>query len=369
MAATHYPLMPDGIRSKQIGNLNGLDVHYLEAGAAEAPVLVLLHGFPELSFSWRKIMMPLAEAGFRVIAPDQRGYGHTTGWDGDYDGDVAACRMVNLATDIVGLLKALQIDEVAAVVGHDFGSAVAAHCALLRPDIFRRVALMSAPYEGPPKLGRGGGSTVHADLAALDRPRKHYQWFYSTREAEPDMLKAPQGLHDFFRAYYHMKSADWPGNRPFPLTAWNAKELAKLPDYYVMDLHKGMAASVAPEMPSDAEVDACQWLTRAEMEVYAATFARTGFQCALNWYRCQIDPAHSAPMRVFSGRQIEVPGAFIAGAQDWGIHQKPGALERMASEAFADWRGTHLIDGAGHWVQQEQPKETVRLVLDFLQSN
>lgn len=362
-----YPLLPKGIRFGRANNFNGLDVHYLEAGEPGAPVLLLLHGFPELSFSWRKIMLPLADAGYRVIAPDQRGYGHTSGWDGDYDGDVGACRTVNLATDAVGLLKSLEISHVAAVVGHDFGSPVAAHCALLRPDIFRAVALMSAPYDGPPALRpSSGGNNVHKDLAALDRPRKHYQWFYATREAEADMLHAPQGLHDFFRAYYHMKSADWPQNRPFPLMSWTAGELAKLPDYYVMDLDKGMAETVAPHMPGDTEIDACRWLSRDEMEVYAASFARTGFQCALNWYRCQIDPAQGAMMRLFSGAQISVPGTFIAGAQDWGIQQKPGALERMASEAFADWRGTHLIDGAGHWVQQEQPDETARLLLAFL---
>lgn len=367
MAEPLYPLLPRGIRSARAENFNGLDMHYLEAGASDAPVLLLLHGFPELSFSWRKVMLPLAEAGFRVIAPDQRGYGHTTGWDGDFDGDVGACRMINLATDAVGLLQSLGISSVAAVVGHDFGSAVAAHCALLRPDIFQRVALMSAPYDGPPKLEPASGRRdVHADLATLARPRKHYQWFYSTREADRDMLDAPQGLHDFFRAYYHMKSADWPGNRPFPLAAWSADELAKLPEYYVMDLDKGMAESVAPEMPSDAEVDACDWLSRDEMDVYASTFARTGFQCALNWYRCQTDPAQGAVMRVFSGARISIPGTFIAGAQDWGIHQKPGALDRMAAEAFADWHGTHLIDRAGHWVQQEQPEETVRLLLAFL---
>ena len=133
-----------------------------------------------------------------------------------------------------------------------------------------------------------------------------------------------------------------------------------------MDLDKGMAESVAPEMPDRAAVDACAWLTGEEMEVYASTFARTGFQCALNWYRCQTDPRQGAVMRVFSDARIAVPGTFIAGAQDWGIHQKPGALDRMASAAFADWRGTYLIEGAGHWVQQEQPEETIRLLLQFL---
>jgi pimeloyl-ACP methyl ester carboxylesterase len=362
-----YPGLPESIRSARTDNLNGLDMHYLEAGERDAPALVLLHGFPELSYSWRKVMGPLAEAGYRVIAPDQRGYGGTTGWDGDYDGDVASCRMLNLATDIVGLMKALGIDRAEAVVGHDFGSPVAAHSALLRPDLFARVAMMSAPFAGPPALRtRAPPGDIHADLAALDRPRKHYQWYYSTREAAGDMLNAPQGLHAFFRAYYHVKSADWPGNRPFELAAWSAEELAKMPTYYVMDLDRDMAETVAPEMPPPEAVAACRWLTEAEMAVYADAFAGTGFQGALNWYRCMTDPALSADMRVFDGRRIEVPATFIAGAQDWGIRQRPGALDAMAERASADWRGAHLIDGAGHWVQQEQPDAVVRHLLDFL---
>ncbi|WP_416897844.1 MAG: alpha/beta fold hydrolase [Minwuia sp.] len=362
-----YQPLPEGIRSARADNRNGLDIHYLEAGDADAPVLLLLHGFPELSYSWRKVMLPLAEAGYRVIAPDQRGYGFTTGWDGDYDGDLGACRMFNLATDMVGLLHALKTGPVRAVVGHDFGSPVAAHCALIRPDLFRAAVLMSAPYGGPPPLRRRvPASDIHADLAALPRPRKHYQRYYASRAAAADMLHAPQGLQAFFRAYYHVKSADWPENRPFELGGWRAAELAKMPTYYIMDRDRDMAETVAPHMPSDEEVEACRWLPGEEMAVYARAFRQTGFQCALNWYRCMTDPALSPEMRAFAGARIAVPATFIAGAQDWGIHQVPGALKAMAETATADWRGTHLIEGAGHWVQQEQPAETVRLLLDFL---
>ena len=221
--------------------------------------MLLLHGFPELAFSWRKVMPALAEAGYHVIAPDQRGYGRTTGWDADYDGDLGAFRFPNLVRDALGLVSAFGHRTVDAVVGHDFGSSVAAWCALVRPDVFRSVVLMSAPFGGPPPLpfdtadapaDTEAEDPMHRELAALPRPRKHYQWYYSTREANADMHHAPQGVHDFLRAYYHHKSADWKDNKPYPLQGWTADELAKLPTYYVMDLAKGMAATVAEEMPS-----------------------------------------------------------------------------------------------------------------------
>ena len=155
--------------------------------------------------------------------------------------------------------------------------------------------MMSAPFAGPPVLpfgaaeGRSNASTASpkflADLAALDRPRKHYHWYYSTREANDNMRNARYGLHAFLRAYYHHKSADWKQNQPFRLKAWSAEELANLPTYYIMDLHKGMAETVAAEMPSASEIAACQWLTEDELRVYSAEFARTGFQGGLQWYR------------------------------------------------------------------------------------
>src|SRR3954471_9980493 len=145
-----------GIRSRVIDNINGLSMHVLEAGEADRPCLLLLHGFPELAYSWRKIMLPLADAGFYVIAPDQRGYGRTTGWDAGYDGDLDSFRILNLVRDTLGLISALGYHAGAAVIGHDFGSPVAANCALIRPDVFRKVALMSAPFAGPPNLFASG---------------------------------------------------------------------------------------------------------------------------------------------------------------------------------------------------------------------
>lgn len=360
---------PAGIRSRFVSNVNGLSMHVLEAGfeTGGRPCVLLLHGFPELAYSWRKVMLPLAAAGYHVVAPDQRGYGRTTGWDGDYDGDVGFFRLLNLVRDTLGLVSALGYRSIAAVVGHDFGSPVAAWCALIRPDVFRSVALMSAPFAGAPAPSSGATvDRIHDDLAALERPRKHYQWYYSTREADADMRGCPQGVHAFLRAYYHVKSADWKGNQPLPLKAWVATEMAKLPKYYAMDLAKGMAQTVAREMPSAGEIAACKWLPDDELRIYSAEYERIGFQGGLQWYRCRTERKHNAELDVFHGRSIDVPCCFIAGKSDWGPYQRPGDLEKMRG-ACTKLSGVHFVDGAGHWVQQEQPEQVSRLLLEFLQ--
>jgi pimeloyl-ACP methyl ester carboxylesterase len=345
--------------------------------------VLLLHGFPEIAYSWRKVMLPLAAAGYHVLAPDQRGYGRTratgaSGWQVDYDADLAPFRFTNLALDALALVHACGYRQVACVVGHDFGSPVAAWCALIRPDVFRSVVLMSAPFAGPASLPFGEATAaaaanasavdIHAALAALPRPRKHYQWYYSMPEADADMVGAPQGLHAFLRAYYHHKSADWPENRPFPLRAWEAEELAKLPTYYVMDLDADMAATVAPHMPSPEAIAACRWLPDDALRVYAGEYARTGFQGGLQWYRCRTTGRFLAEEQTWAGRTIDVPSLFVAGASDWGIHQVPGALEATRTRACTRMLGCELVEGAGHWVQQERPGEVVRLLLDFLRA-
>jgi pimeloyl-ACP methyl ester carboxylesterase len=369
--------LPPGIRSRFVDDINGLRMHVLEAGyeTRGRACVLLLHGFPELGFSWRKVMPALAEAGYHVIAPDQRGYGRTTGWDADYDGDLHSFRLLNLVRDALGLVSAFGYRSVDAVVGHDFGSAVAAWCALVRPDVFRSVALMSAPFAGPPPLPFNTSGApprpklddpVHRELAALPRPRKHYQWYYSTRPANADMQRAPQGVHDFLRAYYHHKSADWKDNTPYPLKSWSATELAKLPTYYVMDLASNMAETVAAEMPSADGIAANKWLPDRELSFYSAEYARTGFQGGLQWYRCGTSGAFTPELQTFSGRTIDVPSCFISGKQDWGTYQRPGVYEAMQARACPRLLGCHLVDGAGHWVQQEQPAEVSRLLLQFL---
>ena len=367
---TPLPALDPSIRSRQVPNVNGLEMHILEAGfeAGPRPVVLLLHGFPELAYSWRKVMPALAAAGYHVIAPDQRGYGRTTGWNAAYDGDLGSYHYFNLVRDQLALLAALGIPQVHAVVGHDFGSPVAAWCAVTRPDVFKAVALMSAPFGGVPKWPGAAAATpnLHEQLAALSPPRLHYQRFYATREADADMRTCPQGLHAFLRAYYHVKSADWPGNTIYPLSAMTGAELAKLPEYYVMQADRGMAATVAPHMPSPQQIADCAWLPDAELAVYAAEYARNGFQGGLQWYRSAGHPAHQAQLLLFSGRRIDIPACFIAGASDWGVYQRPGDFEAMQAAACADLRGCHLVPGAGHWVQQEQPDAVSRHLIDFL---
>ena len=182
------------------------------------------------------------------------------------------------------------------------------------------------------------------------------------------MLHAPQGLHAFFRAYYHYKSADWKGNMPHPLKARTAEEMAQIPTYYVMEKDKGMAETVAPFMPSAAEIAACKWLTEAEVEVYATEYGRAGFTGALQGYRVRrgSDPKSIGEMLTFSGRAIDVPSMYIAGKSDWGVYQTPGAVDKMQTSACTHMVGFHLLDGAGHWVQQEQPEQVSKRLVAFL---
>jgi pimeloyl-ACP methyl ester carboxylesterase len=373
--------LPAGIRSRLVNDINGITFHVLEAGFEPAgrSAVLLVHGFPELGYSWRKVMLPLAQAGFHVLVPDQRGYGRSGGTDVTFDDDLAPFAMLNHVRDMLGIVSAFGYRQVAAVVGHDYGSPVAAWCALTRPDVFRSVALMSAPFGGaptlpfdtvgkPPRPAAAAGRSVDADLAALPQPRKHYQAYYATRPANENMWHAKQGIHAFLRAYYHFKSADWKENAPHPLTAFSAAELAKLPRYYVMDRDKGMAETVAPVMPSAAQIEACKWLTDEELRVYSSEYGRTGFQGGLQSYRIGQDPKWSAELQLFAGRTIDVPSVFISGKSDWGVYQRAGSLEAMTTRACTKMRGVHLLEGAGHWVQQEQPEAVARLLLDFLKS-
>ncbi len=372
--------LPAGVRSRLVDNNNGCTMHVLEAGFEQPgrPCVVLLHGFPELAFSWRRQLTALAAAGFHVVAPDQRGYGRSSGTDVAYADPLQPFSLINHVSDTLGLVRALGHEQVAAVVGHDFGSPVAAWCALARPDVFRSVVLMSAPFAGVPALplntadvparANAPAAGLPETLAQLTRPRKHYRWYYATPQANADMWHCRQGVHDFLRAYYHFKSGDWPGNEPYPLASWRASEMAKMPTYYVMDLDRTMAETVVPEMPGSSHIAACSWLPDEELSVYAAEYRRTGFQGGLQGYRVSLDAGLNADLRAFSGRSIDVPSCFISGARDWGTYQAPGAFERMTREACTRMTGTHLVEGAGHWVQQERPDEVNRLLVEFLRS-
>jgi pimeloyl-ACP methyl ester carboxylesterase len=367
-----------------VSNINGLSMHVLEAGFDEAdrPLVVLLHGFPDLCYCWRKIMVPLAAAGYHVIAPDQRGYGRTSGWDDAYDVDLGAFSLLTMARDALALVEAFGYRSVAAVVGHDVGSFIAAWCALIRPDVFRSVVLMSVPFTGPPALpfnsanrsqaeeaAEDSANNMRAQLAALHPPRKFYQHYYASREANDNLHHPPQGLHDFLWGYFYLKSADWKGNKPIPLKNASAAELAQIPGYYIMDQSKGMAETVAALAPSPVDIGATPWLTEAELDVYVSEWARTGFQGALNFYRVFVDPSLIVQFRLFAGRTIDVPSAFFGGKSDWAVYMTPGAVDVMRSRACTRMQEYALLDGAGHWLQQEQPDPVCSALVSFLRNN
>ena len=362
--------LPPQLRERQVtSDASDLSYHIIEAGSHGKPLVILLHGFPEIAYSWRKVMPDIADGGYYVIAVDQRGYGRTTGWDTSSfeDVDLRTFSVTALVRDIVVLVYALGYHEVHCVVGHDFGAVAASLCALMRPDFFHKVVLMSHPFKGIPQLSgsrprnQKPESDIHQALSNLPEPRKHYKWYYSTSAANREMSPC-QGLKKFLRGYFYLKSADWPGNEPKPLKSWTADELAKMPYYYVMPLDAGMRDVVAKaQSPENLE-----WLPDAELAVYADEYGRTGFQGGLNWYRVQTDPSKLRDLDLFAGKKIEVPCLFVSGTKDWGIFQEPGVVERMG-EHCSDYRGAVMIEDAGHWVQQEQPGKVVSALLDFVQ--
>lgn len=370
--------LPPQIRSSIAHGVNGLDIHYLEAGFENRnnPLIVLLHGFPELCFSWRKIMVPLSEFGYHVVAPDQRGFGATAGSDRSYTSDLSSYYQINLVRDILGLVSLLGYTKVKSVIGHDSGAGVAGWSSLIRPDIYESVVMMSAPFTGPPSVPfnitnnsevTGADEVDIADeLALLERPRKHYQHYYRTPAANSDIMGSKDGVSNFIRAYYHHKSADWKENKPFRLSSWTANDLAKMPTYYIMDLDDSMPEAVAKHMPNAQEIESCKWLTEAELEVYVSEYSRTGFQGGLNWYRSSGSKGNRQTLELFSGMKINTPSMFVSGRQDWGIYQRPGAIDEMKDSICTNIDEIQLVENAGHWVQQEQPENVLNLLADFL---
>lgn len=361
---------------------NGLTFHILEAGYTTdrgKPLLLLLHGFPELAFSWRKVMPSLAQAGYYVVAVDQRGYGRTTGWDNSVFSktNLPQFALTNLVRDMVVLVNALGYGKVHCVIGHDIGAVSSSMCALMRPDMFESVVMMSHPFKEHAALPF---NTAHEELPAsqpvqdiqkelrdLPEPRKHYMWYNSTATAALHWSVPPQGLHAFLRGYIHLKSADWKGNNPHPLKAWEASELAVMPHYYIMPLHRSMPEVVAALMEDEDPDKTTVWMPEGDLDVYVQEWNRTGFQGALNWYRNQTDPAQMKDLYLFAGKKIEVPAIFISGEKDWGNYQQPGALESYLQSCLK-FRGVKFIEGAGHWPQQEQPEKVVEEILSFLKA-
>jgi pimeloyl-ACP methyl ester carboxylesterase len=303
----------------------GLRMHYVEQGSG--PVVLLLHGFPESWYSWRHQLGALAAAGYRAIAPDQRGYGQS-----DAPAAIEAYSQLRLVGDAVGLLDALEVER-AIVVGHDWGGPVAWNSALLRPDRLRAVIGVSVPYfEGLP--GRPTET-----LAAFSRDVFNYVlYFQAVGPAERELEADPRAS---LRRIFHALSGDLPPERrPWGRLPRNSKLMDQMPE--------------PPRPPA--------WLSEADLDFFAGEFARRGFGPGLHWSR-NLD-RNAEDMRAFRGRTLEVPAGFIQGEFDF-----PGAdaaaLERMA-RTLPRWRGHEIVAGAGHWVQQEKPAAFNAALLSLL---
>ncbi|KAK4185362.1 Alpha/Beta hydrolase protein [Podospora australis] len=360
----------------------GLKFHVLKAGRPGDPLVLFTHGYPELAYSWRKVLPAVAKADYFCVAPDQRGYGRTTGWahQSFEETDLSDYLLTNLVRDLVCLVTKLGYEKVHSIVGHDFGAVSSATAALIRPDMFLSTVQMSHPYHPPPSPPSGGTtpnrSDIVAGLAALDPPRKHYKWYNSSAPAAHDWISPPQGLEAFLRGYFHLKSADWEKNEPRPLEKWAAEQLVEMPEYYIMRADQTMATVVEKNMVGEDPAKTEGWLSKEELVLYCAEWNRTGFQGALNWYRAQTtsiqqDPMVARDMWLFAGRRIEVPVVFISGAKDWGNYQQPGALGGYEDDKLVKkgmFRGVKMVEGAGHWVQQEQPEVVAREILEFFKT-
>lgn len=307
---------------------NGIDLHIAEAGSG--PLVLLCHGFPELWYSWRHQIPALAEAGYRVVAPDQRGYGES-----HCPGAVEEYTLLHLVGDMVGLLDALGEDS-ATIVGHDWGSMVAWNAALLRPDRFRAVAGMSVPY-----VPRTPARPTDV-MSAVFQDRFFYMLYFqepgkAERELEADV------------------------ERTMRMTLYSASGSVGADYRPRTDLPK--TAGFLDMMVDPTELPA--WLTADDLAYYTEAFERTGFSGGLNWYRNW--DRNWELMAAWNGAKVAVPSLFVAGTRDAVVKDKmAGPMLAAQATMVPDLRGQVMIDGAGHWTQQEAPDAVNAALLDFL---
>jgi len=307
---------------------NGITMHIAEQG--DGPLVVLCHGFPECWYSWRHQLPALAQAGYHAVAPDQRGYGQT-----DRPEPIAAYNMFQLTGDIVGLVHALG-EEQAVVVGHDWGAPVAWHCALLRPDLFRAIVLLSVPYVSRSWKG-------HRPTEAMKRmvgDKEFYQLYFQEPgkaevELEADVRKTMQML-------LYSASGD-----PPPEQRWR---------FLFSKSERFMDTVTQPDiLPA--------WLTEQDIDYISREFERTGFRGGLSWYRNMDQMWEQTPF--LSGAKLHQPALFVAGEADAVIEMRRAAFDAL-EEAVPNLRKKVLLTGAGHWIQQERPAEVNQLLLEFL---
>jgi pimeloyl-ACP methyl ester carboxylesterase len=305
---------------------NGIRIHYVEQGTG--PLVLLCHGFPEGWYSWRDQLAALAAAGYRAVAPDMRGYGRT-----EAPAEIPSYTVLDIVGDMIGLVNVLGENQ-AVIVGHDWGANIAWHAALFRPDVFPAVAALSVPF-------RQRGPAPPLDLLRKAGQLTHY-WFHFQEPgvAEAEFERDPRAA---LRRVLYSISGDAP------------------PETRRLTLQPGkgwLANTLDPgHLPA--------WLTDADLDHMAAEFSRSGFRGGLNWYR-NIDRNWelTAP---WAGALIRQPALFIAGSADPIIEFGSGALALQALAATVPGlRRKLLIDGAGHFIQQERPQIVNQAILEFL---
>jgi pimeloyl-ACP methyl ester carboxylesterase len=310
---------------------NGIRMYLAEAGTG--PLVLLCHGFPESWYSWRHQLSALAEAGFRAVAPDMRGYGQT-----DRPEAIDQYTLLHLVGDMVGLIDALGVEQ-AVIAGHDWGAPVAWHAALLRPDRFRGVIGLSVPYRprGPVRP-----TTV--------MPQTEDAVFYQLHFQTPGVAEA-EFEHDvrrFIRATLYSISGDTPRREPTAM---------------MVPRQGGLLARWAAEFVNPPTLPS--WLTEADVDFYTAEFARTGFRGGLNWYR-NIDRNWEL-LAPFAEARVGVPALYIAGDRD-PVVAFPG-MDRLIPNLgnfVPQLRRTIMLPGCGHWTQQERAAEVNAAIIDFL---
>lgn len=308
---------------------DGLTQQVLEAG--EGPLVLLIHGFPELGVSWRAQVAALAEAGYHAVAPDMRGYGGT-----DKPGEVQAYSILNLVGDMVDLVRALGESE-CVVVGHDWGAPVAWHCALMRPDMFHAVAGLSVPFQ--PR--RPGGPPTPA-MAAISK-RAGLGDLYISRFQAPD-------AHDPFDAdpATALRKMFWAYD--------GATETARQSTGFLTP-----GVDLLDSISDEAVLP--PWLSEAHFAEYVDAFTTGGFRGPVDWYRC-LDLNWSLTAFLQDAR-IRQPSLFVVGEKD-PVRHYAGPHEAGLKDWLTDLRGQHVLPGAGHWLQQERPDEVNGLLLAFL---
>lgn len=314
--------------SHRFVNTNGIRMHVAEQG--EGPLVVLCHGFPECWYSWRHQFPALAKAGYRAVAPDQRGYGQT-----DRPMSIEAYSILQLVGDIVGLVHALG-EEQAVIVGHDWGSPVAWHCALLRPDMFKAVALLSVPY-----VQRSWKDVRPTEaMKQMAGDKQFYQlYFQEPGKAERDLEAS---VRDTIRRFLYSGSGDPPPEKRWRFLFSKSETL----------LDTGSDPDILPA-----------WLTEHDIDYFTSEFERTGFSGGLNWYRNIDSRWEQTPF--LAGAKLQQPTLFVAGEADTVIAMRRAAFDSL-EQTVPNLTRKILLPGAGHWIQQERPAEVNQLLLEFL---